>query len=109
MNYNDTMVGIFTFLTVVVTAANLPRDLVCALAVLVLWRRGQIARLGSRETQWLLAALVAAVYCVWAFIGVWVGVGPKAVLWAGALAAAGVPVYLWSLFRRRALASPTSA
>jgi APA family basic amino acid/polyamine antiporter len=109
MNYNDTMVGIFTFLTVVVTAANLPLYLFCALAVLVLWRRGQIARLGSRETQWLLAALVAAVYCVWAFIGVWVGVGPKAVLWAGALAAAGVPVYLWSLFRRRALASPTSA
>jgi APA family basic amino acid/polyamine antiporter len=105
MNYNDTMVGIFTFLTVVVTAANLPLYLSCALAVLVLWRRGEIARPGQRATTWLVAAFLAAVYCLWAFIGV----GTKSLLWALALAAAGVPVYLWALVRRRgeALASGT--
>ena len=108
LNYNDTMVGIFTFLTVVVTAANLPLYLFCALAVLVLWRRGQVARLGSRETQWLIAALLAAIYCVWALLGVGVGVGVKSLLWAVALAAAGVPVYLWSLVRRRAEATPVA-
>ncbi len=98
MNYNDTMVGVFTFLTVVVTAANLPLYLFCSLAVLVLWRRGQIARPGQREISWLLAAAVAAAYCLWAFVGV----GAKSLAWAVALAAAGVPVYLWSLVRRRA-------
>ncbi len=97
LNYNDTMVGIFTFLTVVVTAANLPLYLFCALAVLVLWRRGQIARPGIRETQWLVAAAFAAVYCVWAVLGI----GIKSLLWALALASAGVPVYLWSFVRRR--------
>lgn len=97
LNYNDTMVGIFTFLTVVVTAANLPLYLFCALAVLVLWRRGEIARPGQRATQWLVAAVLAALYCLWAFLGV----GAQSLLWALALAAAGVPVYLWSRLRRR--------
>jgi hypothetical protein len=52
-----------------------------------------------------VAAFLAAVYCLWAFIGV----GTKSLLWALALAAAGVPVYLWALVRRRgeALASGT--
>ena len=106
LNYNDTMVGIFTFLTVVVTAANLPLYLFCALAVLVLWRRGEIVRPGQQMVQWLLAAGFAAIYCVWAILGI----GIKSLLWALALAAAGVPVYLWSLMRRRgeALASGTS-
>jgi APA family basic amino acid/polyamine antiporter len=105
MNYNDTMVGIFTFLTVVVTAANLPLYLFCALAVLMLWRRGEIARPGQREWSWLVAALLAAIYCAWAFIGI----GTKSLLWALALAAAGVPVYLWSLVRRRAEPTATRA
>ena len=65
MNYNDSMAGAFTFLSVVVTAANLPLYLGCALAVLVLWRRGEIPRPGPRETRWFAAALIATVYCVW--------------------------------------------
>ncbi len=97
MNYNDTMVGVFTFLTVVVTAANLPLYLFCSLAVLVLWRRGQIVRPGAREMSLFVAALLAAGYCIWAFIGV----GTKPFLWAVALGGAGVPVYLWSRFMRR--------
>lgn len=96
-NYNDTMVGIFTFLSLVVTAANLPLYLVCLLAVLVLWSRGQIARPGAREVSLFLAALFATGYCLWAFIGV----GTKELLWAIALAVVGALVYLGSWLARR--------
>lgn len=101
MNYNQTMVGIFTFLSVVVTAANLPLYLFCSLAVLVLWRRGEIKRPGAREVSWFVAALLASAYCVWAFIGV----DLKALFWAVALAAVGLLWYLWFNFSRRAAES----
>jgi APA family basic amino acid/polyamine antiporter len=98
-NYNDTMVGIFTFLSVVVTAANLPLYLFCALAVLILWRRGEIARPGAREMSLFVAAILASAYSVWAFMGV----DKKALLWAVALGGVGLLWYLWfSLTRRHA-------
>jgi APA family basic amino acid/polyamine antiporter len=90
-NYNDSMAGVFTFLSVVVTAANLPAYIGCALAVLVLWRRGEIPRPGAREARWYAAALFATVYCIWVSIGI----GTKSLLWAAALSAVGVPVYWW--------------
>lgn len=89
MNYNDSMAGAFTFLSVVVTAANLPIYIGCALAVLVLWRRRQIPRPGAREARWIAAAFIAAIYCVWVAIGI----GGKPLLWALVLSAAGIPVY----------------
>jgi APA family basic amino acid/polyamine antiporter len=42
MSYDRTLVGAFTFLTTVVTAANLPLYLSCALAWFVLRARGRI-------------------------------------------------------------------
>jgi len=96
-NYNDSMAGAFTFLSVVVTAANLPIYIGCALAVLALWRRGRIPRPGPRESRWIAAALLATVYCVW----VCIGIGGKSLLWALALCAMGVPVYWWDAHLRR--------
>jgi len=97
LNYGGSTASVFTFLSVVVTAATLPLYFGCALAVLVLWRRGQIARPGARELSWLAAAALALVYCVWTFIGV----GTQSLLWALALGAAGGPVYWWSQRRQR--------
>jgi APA family basic amino acid/polyamine antiporter len=97
MNYNESMAGGFTFLSVVVTAANLPLYLACSIAVLVLWKRGEIARPGRRELVWFGAALLAAVYCIWVFVGM----GSKPLLWALVLGAAGIPVQLWSSYVRR--------
>jgi APA family basic amino acid/polyamine antiporter len=91
MNYDESMAGAFTLLIVISTAANLPMYLACSLAVLVLWRRGQIPHPGPREARWFAAALLATLYCVWIFIGV----GAKPLLWALALSGAGVPVYWW--------------
>jgi len=100
MNYNESMAGGFTFLSVVVTAANLPLYLGCALASLVLWWRGEGRRPGSRELLWGVAALLSALYCVWVFIGV----GTRSLLWAAALGAVGIPIHLWSTRVRRASA-----
>jgi len=100
--YNDSTAGAFTFLNMVVTASNLPVYFGCAIAVLILWRRGELGRLGARETRWLAAAVLAIVYCVWASIGI----GGKSLLWALVPCAAGVPIYWWyAVMRRPALAT----
>jgi APA family basic amino acid/polyamine antiporter len=96
-NYNDSMAGAFTFLSVVVTASNLPIYYGCALAVLVLWRRGQIPKPGAREARWVVAALVATLYCVWVSFGI----GGKSLLWALAPSVVGIPVYWWYAHVRR--------
>ena len=101
-SYSESTAGAFTFLSEVVTAANLPIYFGCGLAVLVLWRRGELGRPGAREARWIAAALIAALYCVWVSIGF----GSKALLWALALCAAGVPVYWWyAIVRRPAVAT----
>ncbi|MBS0364627.1 MAG: amino acid permease [Proteobacteria bacterium] len=98
LNCNDSTSGVFTLLSLVVTAANLPLYLGCAIAVLALWWRGQIGaagRAGRSARRWVLAAALAALYCLWAFIGM----GAKPLLWAVALSAAGLPVYWWYAIR----------
>jgi APA family basic amino acid/polyamine antiporter len=98
MNYNQSMASGFAFLSVVVTAANLPIYFTCSLAAIVLWRRGEISRPGGRAALWALFALLAFVYCAWVSIGI----GLNSLLWALGLGAVGVPVYLWSCWHRRA-------
>jgi APA family basic amino acid/polyamine antiporter len=104
MNYNDSMAGAFTLLSVVVTATNLPIYFGCGLAALVLWRRGQIPRPGAREIRWIVASLLAAIYCVWASIGI----GRKPLLQALYVSAPGVlvyAVYWWYSVRREVVAA----
>lgn len=94
MSYSKSLVQGFVFLTTVVTAANLPLYLFCAIALGVLWQRGT-PRAGSGM---LLAACLAGAYAVFAFVGI----GSEAFQWAIALAAAGLPVYAAMRWRRRA-------
>lgn len=104
VNYNESMADAFVFLSVIVTAANLPLYAGCSLAVVVLWRR-RVGRIGRRELMWFLAAALSMTYCIWVFIGI----GARSLLWAIALGACGAPVYLWSVrSRRRALAQPVA-
>jgi APA family basic amino acid/polyamine antiporter len=91
MNYSKSLVEGFTFLTLVVSAANLPLYLLCAFALLVLWRRGTARLPGD---LWVLGVLGTG-YSVFAFVGL----GREPFLWAIALGVAGLPVYL--LMRQR--------
>ena len=94
MNYSKSLVEGFTFLTLVVTAANLPLYLMCAFALLVLWRRGRGASGLPRDLRVL--GLLGTVYSVFAFVGI----GREPFLWAIVLGLAGLPVYLLMRLRR---------
>ncbi len=100
MNYSKTLVEGFTFLSIIVTAANLPVYLCCSLGLLWLWRRDRGNVPGH---AWLFGAGGLA-FSIFAFIGV----GAEPFLWALALALAGVPVYLLMrrLHPRPAVAAP---
>jgi APA family basic amino acid/polyamine antiporter len=91
MNYSKSLVEGFTFLTLVVTAANLPMYLCCALALVVLWKRGE--RPASRDL--LVLGMLGSAYTIFAFVGM----GREPFMWGLALAAAGVPLFAW--LRRR--------
>jgi len=97
MNYSKSLVDGFTFLSIVVTAANLPLYFCCGLALVVLWRRGSGTL--SRTALWL--GVIGAVYSVFTIVGV----GKEAFGWALVLAAAGLPFYGLRLLRNRAAAA----
>ncbi|MFT4197606.1 MAG: APC family permease, partial [Pseudoxanthomonas sp.] len=94
MGASRTLVGAFTFLSNLTTLASLPLYLGCALALLVLWRRGARTP-GALPACALGLGLVAfAVY----------GAGTVSLLMAAGLILAGLPPYL--LARRRAVIDP---
>jgi len=93
MNYSKSLVEGFTFLTLVVTAANLPLYLCCALALVVLWKRGQ----ARPSSDLAVLGTLGSAYVVFALFGM----GREPFLWGLALAAVGVPVYALMSARRR--------
>jgi APA family basic amino acid/polyamine antiporter len=93
MNYSKSMVEGFTFLTQVVTAANLPLYLFCAIALVVLSLRGE----RKLPASLLALGIIGTAYAVFSFIGL----GHEPFLWSLVLGAAGLPIY-WLLHRRRA-------
>ncbi len=95
MSYSQSLVAAFTFLTRVVTAANLPLYLCCAIGLAVLWRRGVVT--GMRRSA-LLVAIIGTLYVIFAFVGT----GREPFLYALALGAAGLPLYAFMRLRRRA-------
>jgi APA family basic amino acid/polyamine antiporter len=84
MNYSKSLVEGFTFLTLVVTAANLPLYLFCALALVVLRYREEAA---PRDLRVL--GVLGMAYSIFALIGL----GREPFLWALVLGAAGWPLY----------------
>jgi basic amino acid/polyamine antiporter, APA family len=93
MNYSKSMVDTFTFLSQVITAANLPLYLFCAIALVVLTRRG-VRKLPSSLT---VLGILGSTYVVFAFVGL----GREPFIWSLVLGAAGLPLY-WLMRRRRA-------
>ncbi len=119
MNYGESMVKVFNFLVVLSTSATLVMYFVCALAALKLVRNGRVAT--SRGTKWLAAAaVVGAVFALWAIIGAGITTDPKAcgnalLCWApwrsnylylgAVLLALALPVYYAMRWRRVAPAA----
>ena len=88
-NYSRTMAGLFTFMLLISTVANLFLYLACTLASLRLTMRGQMA-----GTALVLTAVAGIAFAIFAF---W-GAGGEATLWGFALLVTGFPVYF--LMRR---------
>jgi basic amino acid/polyamine antiporter, APA family len=88
-NYSQSIAGLFTLFSVIVTAANMPVYFACSLAIVVLKRRGVKGIQGSPTLPVAAAALCATAYCAWVSIGI----GLKPLLWTLGLCAFGVPLY----------------
>jgi APA family basic amino acid/polyamine antiporter len=97
MNYQKSMVSIFTFMILLSTTACLVLYLLCSLALLRLQWTG---RLPARRSVWPLAAVgvLATSYSLWALVGA----GYDAVGWGAVLLAAGAPLYYFVTLQTRA-------
>ena len=100
MSYSRSLVDGFTFMSKVVTAANLPLYLFCAVALAVLWKRGD----RSLMRDVLLIAVVGAAYVLFAFIGL----GHEPFVLGLALIAVGLPLYAVMRWRREKLSAQSS-
>jgi APA family basic amino acid/polyamine antiporter len=96
MNYSASLVGAFTKLSLIVSAANLPLYVCCSFALFTLLKRDPA---GLRPALWFAGAGGVA-FAAFAFKGV----GWEPFLWALALGVAGLPIYLW--MRRRGRTVP---
>src|SRR5262249_17601981 len=91
-NYTRSINGLFTLLSVIVPAANLPMYFACTLAIVAMGRRGGAGAASRPTLTVMVAAICAALYCAWASIGI----GLTPLLWTVALCAFCAPVYWWS-------------
>jgi APA family basic amino acid/polyamine antiporter len=98
-NYTQSLAELYRFMILVTTSVSLIFYLVGTLAALRLWMKGQL----QGSAGFVLAALVATAYCLWAFFGA----GTKETLWSLGMTAVAIPVYL--LMRAVNRSSPAAA
>jgi len=101
MNYSASLVGAFTKLSLIVSAANLPLYVCCSFAIFALLRRDPA---GLSPGLWI-AGLGGIAFAAFAFFGV----GWEAFIWALVLSLLGVPIYFWMRWRRPVQATPGTA
>ncbi len=94
MNYSASLVGAFTKLSLIVSAANLPLYVCCAFALFAMLRKKPS---GLAPALWL-AGIGGVAFATFAFFGV----GWEAFIWALLLSLAGVPIYFWMRHRHPA-------
>ena len=85
MSYSDSLADGYIFLSLVVTAANLPVYILTAIALLRMPERSAIAN----YTLYASIALLAVIFVIISFFGI----GLKPLLWSLVLALLGLPVY----------------
>ena len=103
MNYQKSMVSIFTFMILLSTTACLVMYALCSLALLRLQGTGRLrpSPLGAPRKGTIALAIVGVIATAYSFWAI-VGAGAEAVIWGAALLALGAPVYF--LVRRRPVA-----
>jgi len=94
-NLSSGMIGIYSFMILLATVANLVLYLVATIAILAMIRRGQ-----TSGVLLVVAAVLGMTFALWAFYGA----GSEATGWGTVLVATGIPVYF--LMRWRAGSIP---
>jgi basic amino acid/polyamine antiporter, APA family len=89
MNYQRSMVSMFTFMALLSTTACLVLYLLCSLALLRLQWTGQMSAARGRVVPLAVVGVIATIFSLWAIVGA----GAEAVLWGGVLLLLGVPMY----------------
>ncbi|MGA2187881.1 MAG: amino acid permease [Steroidobacteraceae bacterium] len=90
MNYQKSMVSVFTFMILLSTTACLVLYLLCSLALLRLQWTGQMKAARGRPVPLAVIGVIATAYSLWAIVGA----GREAVEWGAVLLLLGAPVYL---------------
>jgi APA family basic amino acid/polyamine antiporter len=91
MNYSRSLAQGFTFLSVMVTAANMPLYLIAALGLLKLWYLRRLDGLSPSSVILPLGAVLASLYCLWVFYGV----GAESMMWVLVLGAFSLPIFFF--------------
>ncbi len=97
MNYQKSMVSVFTFMILLSTTACLVLYLLCSLALLRLQWTGHMPAPRGGSAALAIIGVIATVFSLWAIVGA----GREAVLWGALLLLLGVPLYLWVRLTRR--------
>jgi APA family basic amino acid/polyamine antiporter len=106
MNYQKSMVDVFTFMILLATTANLVTYLLCALSVLVLLRNGKLVTNSARRSAGLaFAGVMGTIYALWTLYGA----GKEAVMWGFVLLVIAVPVFYLMRSRRAAMPANETA
>ena len=92
-NYTQSLANLFTFMVLVTTSVSLIFYLSGTLAALWLRAKGRL----QGGAAFILIALVAVAYCLWAFYGA----GVRESLWRLGMTAVAIPVYLLSVAKDR--------
>lgn len=103
INYQASMVRIFTFMVLLSTSACLVLYALCSIALLRLQWTGY--SLGRGTLGIAVLGILATTYSLWAILGA----GVEALLWCAALLALGVPVYGWMRWRGTANDTPIAS
>jgi APA family basic amino acid/polyamine antiporter len=97
MNYTRGLVEQFTFIILLATLATLVPYVFCSMAYLLMVLRDPAKASRGGVGASVAVAVLAFLYSLWA-IG---GSGQETVYWGFLLLMAGVPVYVWLVWRRR--------
>jgi len=91
VNYQKSMVNVFTFMILLSTTACLVMYALCSAALLRLQWTGRLGG-ARRGSAWLaVIGTMATAYSLWAVVGA----GSEAVAWGAVLLLLGVPFYYW--------------
>lgn len=103
MNSSEGLVDQFTFVILLATLTALLPYAICAMAELMIYARDRERFVGKRLTGAVITALLGFAYALWAIVGA----GAQIVYWGLLLLLAGLPMYVWVVWRRGAEGEPT--